>query len=148
MRKLIIRNKKANFNYEILDTLEAGIVLKGFEVKSIRDGKISIQESHAKIISGELWLVNANINKYKQDSSRSYDPIRTRKLLVSKKQLSNLIGKVQEKGLALVPLAVYLKDKKLVKIDIGIGRGKKVHDKRETIKRRDEDRDMKRRFGN
>ena len=148
MRKIIVKNKKANYNYEILDTLEAGIVLKGFEVKSIRDGKISIQESHAKIISGELWLVNANINRYKQDTSKSYDPIRTRKLLVSKKDLSKLIGKVQEKGLTLVPLGVYLKNKKLIKVDIGIGRGKKVHDKRETIKRRDQDREMRRKIGN
>jgi len=148
VRKIIVKNKKANYNYEILDTLEAGIVLKGFEVKSIRDGKISIQESHAKIISGELWLVNANINRYKQDTSKSYDPIRTRKLLVSKKDLSKLIGKVQEKGLTLVPLGVYLKNKKLIKVDIGIGRGKKVHDKRETIKRRDQDREMRRKIGN
>ena len=147
MRKFIAKNKKARFDYEILDTLIAGISLFGHEVKSIRAGKISLNESFAKIISGELWLVGAHINQYKQNTNKLYDPTRSRKLLVKRKEIDFLLGKTKEKGLTIIPLAVFLQDNKLVKIELGVGRGKKLHDKRETIKRREQDRDIKRKYG-
>lgn len=147
MGKVIAKNKKARFDYEILDSLEAGIALKGYEVKSIREGKVSIKEAYAKIISGELWLVGANINRFKNYTGKDYDPTRSRKLLVKKSELNKLTGKVKEKGLTLVPLSLYIKNKKLVKVEIGIGRGKKKYDKRETIKKRQIDREVRRKFG-
>ena len=147
MTKLNITNKKARYDYEILDSLETGIVLRGHEVKSIREGKASIKEAYAKIINNELWLVNANISRFKNYTCREYDPTRTRKLLIKKSELNKLIGKVKEKGLALVPLAMYLKNNKLVKLEIGIGKGKKKYDKRETIKKKQLDQELKRKFG-
>lgn len=147
MRKFIAKNKKARFNYEILDTMIAGISLFGHEVKSIRTGKISLNESFAKIIAGELWLVGAHINQYEQFTGKSYDPTRSRKLLVKRKEIDFLLGKTKEKGLTIIPLAVFLQDNKLVKVELGVGRGKKLHDKRETIKRREQERDIRRKFG-
>lgn len=146
MGKTIAKNKKARYDYEILDSLEAGIALKGYEVKSIREGKVSIKEAYAKIISGELWLVGANITRFKNFTGKDYDPTRSRKLLVKKSELNKLIGKVKEKGLTLVPLSLYLKNNKLVKVEIGVGRGKKKFDKRETIKKRQIDREVRRKY--
>ncbi|MFZ5391997.1 MAG: SsrA-binding protein SmpB [Patescibacteria group bacterium] len=147
MRKFIAKNKKARFNYEILDTMIAGICLFGHEVKSIRAGKISLNESFAKIIAGELWLVGAHINQYEQYAAKNYDPTRSRKLLVKRKEIDFLLGKTKEKGLTIIPLAVFLQDNKLVKVELGVGRGKKLHDKRETIKKREQERDIRRKFG-
>ena len=130
-------NPKANFDYEILETIEAGIVLKGYEVKSIKTGKASIKGSYAKIINNELFLIGATISPYQAaNTPKEYDPQKSRKLLLSKKQISKLIGLSHSQGLTLVPLKLYGK-KGLVKILIGVARGKKKYDKREAIKKRE-----------
>ncbi|MBU0648086.1 SsrA-binding protein SmpB [Patescibacteria group bacterium] len=147
MKTIIARNKKARHDYTILDTLVAGIALLGHEVKSIREGKISIKEAHARIINNEAFLLNANITKYKQHTDANYDPIRTRKLLLNRREINKLLGKLKEKGLALAPLSIFIQNNKLVKVELGIGKGKKQYDKREKIKKKDLDRKMKRRFG-
>lgn len=130
-------NSKAGFDYEILETLEAGIVLKGYEVKSIKTGKVSIKGSYVKILNGEPFLVGATISPYQAaNTPDDYDPQSSRKLLLSKKQISVLVGTSQAHGLTLVPLKFY--DKKgRIKLLIGIARGKKKYDKRETIKKKD-----------
>lgn len=130
-------NPKANFDYEILETIEAGIVLEGHEVKSIKTGKASIKGSYAKILNGEPFLIGAIISPYQPaNTPKTYDPQRSRKLLLSKKEISKLIGLAQSQGLTLVPLKFYSK-KGLVKLLIGIAKGKKKYDKRETIKKKD-----------
>jgi len=130
-------NPKAGFDYEILETLEAGIVLKGYEVKSVKTGKVSIKGSYVKILNGEPFLIGATISPYQvANITDDYDPQSSRKLLLSKKQISVLVGTSQAHGLTLVPLKLY--DKKgMVKLLIGIARGKKKYDKRETIKKKD-----------
>lgn len=130
-------NPKAGFDYEILETLEAGIVLKGYEVKSIKTGKVSIKGSYVKIINGETFLIGATISPYQvANTPDDYDPQASKKLLLSKKQISVLTGTSQAHGLTLVPLKFY--DKKgRIKLLIGIARGKKKYDKRETIKKKD-----------
>ena len=130
-------NPKAGFDYEILETLEAGIVLKGYEVKSIKTGKVSIKGSYVKILNGEPFLVGATISPYQEaNTPDDYDPQSSRKLLLSKKQISVLVGTSQAHGLTLIPLKLY--DKKgFIKLLIGIARGKKKYDKRETIKKKD-----------
>ena len=147
MRKFIAKNKKARHDYDILDTLIAGIELKGHEVKSIRQGRISIKEAYARIINNEVWLVNANINKYQQYTGREHDPTRSRRLLLQRSEINRLIGKTKEKGLTLVPLSVFLQNNKLVKVELGIGKGLKLHDKREKLKKKELDRKLKNRFG-
>lgn len=130
-------NPKANFDYEILETLEAGIVLKGYEVKSIKTGKVSIKGSYVKILNDEPFLIGATISPYQTaNTPDNYDPQESKKLLISKKQISVLVGTSQAHGLTLVPLKLY--DKKgRIKLLIGIARGKKKYDKRETIKKKD-----------
>ncbi|MDD3481012.1 MAG: SsrA-binding protein SmpB [Patescibacteria group bacterium] len=130
------RNKKAYFSYEILEEYEAGIALLGAEVKSIRSGNISLKEAFATIRGNAIWLTNAHIAKYKSASLDSYDPVRSRKLLLSRSEIDKIIGKVAPKGITLVPLSVYDKKGK-IKVKIGVGRGKKLHDKRETKKKQD-----------
>ncbi len=139
----IIRNKKARFNYEILDVFEAGIVLKGTEVKSIRQKRVSIQESYARVINNEVFLVGLNISLYDMGNRFNHEPQRDRKLLLHKQEIKRLIGKLKEKGLTLVPLRMYIKRGK-VKVELGLGRGKNVHDKRKTIQERDMKRDLQR----
>ncbi len=139
----IIRNKKARFEYEILDTFEAGIVLRGTEVKSIRQKKVSIQESYAKVNRGEVFLVGMNISLYEMGNFFNHDPLRERKLLLHKFEIKRLIGKLNEKGYTLVPLRMYIKNGK-VKLELGLAKGKNVHDKRRTIQDRDMKRDMQR----
>ena len=130
-------NPKANFDYEILETLEAGIVLKGYEVKSIKTGKVSIKGSYVKIFNNEPFLVGATISPYQvANTPDDYDPQASKKLLLSKKQISVLVGTSQAHGLTLVPLKLYGK-KGFIKLLIGIARGKKKYDKRETIKKKD-----------
>ena len=130
-------NPKAGFDYEILETLEAGIVLKGYEVKSVKTGKVSIKGSYVKILNGEPFLIGATISPYQvANITDDYDPQSSRKLLLSKKQISVLVGTSQTHGLTLVPLKLYEK-KGRVKLLIGIARGKKKYDKRETIKKKD-----------
>ena len=139
-------NPKAGFDYEILETLEAGIVLRGYEVKSIKTGKVSIKGSYVKILNGEPFLIGATISPYQVGNiPADYDPQSSRKLLLSKKQISVLVGTSQAHGLTLVPLKLY--DKKgRIKLLVGIARGKKKYDKREDIKKIETDREIRREF--
>jgi SsrA-binding protein len=140
---LIVTNKRAFFDYEILETFEAGIVLSGQEVKSIKTGHISLAGSFVTMKGAEAWLTNSHVPPYKMAGKISdYEPTRPRKLLLHRKELSSLIGKIKQKGLTLVPLRVYTKGSK-VKLEFGIGRGKKKYEKRETIKKREIDRKIR-----
>ena len=141
-------NKKARFNYEILEQFEAGIVLTGTEVKSIRAKKISLVDSHAVFKGDELFLLNARIEPYSHGTHFNHEPARSRKLLLHKKEIMRLKGKLKEKGWVLVPLKVYFKNNKHVKVQLGLGKGKKTHDKRQVIKERDLDRDARRELKN
>ena len=141
--KIICLNRKANFNYFFEDIIEAGIVLKGSEIKSIRDGKISIADSYAIEKNGEIILINAHIAVYKQASYTSHSPMDERKLLFNKKEINKLIGKMQRDGFTLVPTKMYFKKGK-AKIEIAVAKGKKQYDKRATKKKKDWDRDKAR----
>lgn len=140
-------NKKARHNLEIEDEYEAGIVLKGTEVKSIRDGKISLKEAFAKIKNNEVFVYNMHIAPYTHSFYDNHDPLRPRKLLLHKKEIKKLIGKTSEKGYTMVPVKAYLKQGK-VKIGLAIGRGKKLHDKRRAIKEREVKRELDRTIKN
>jgi SsrA-binding protein len=141
--RTLIENRRARFSYEILETLEAGIALQGTEVKSIRNGKANIQEAYADIRDGEVFLVGAHIGPYSHGGWTNHEPLRDRKLLLNASEIRRLQGKVAEKGLTLVPLRLYLKGR-LVKLQLGVGRGKKLTDKREDIKKRDQEREIQR----
>jgi len=141
--KVIATNKRARFDYEILETFEAGIVLTGPEVKSVKAGQISIKESFATVKSEEVFLTNAHISPYKQAANIEQEPTRSRKLLLKKSEISSLIGKSKTQGFTLIPTKVYLK-RGFVKVEIGLGKGKKLHDKRESIKKKDTQRDVQR----
>jgi SsrA-binding protein len=143
--KVVQRNKKAFFDYEIIDKLEAGLVLAGSEVKSIRDGKVSVREAFARIKNGEAWLIGMDISTYPQAGPyNNHEPRRTRKLLLHRREIRRLVSKIREKGLTLVPLSLYFKDG-LAKVEIGLGRGKAKYDKREAIQNREAKRDLRRR---
>lgn len=142
-----IQNKKAKFDYEILDTYEAGIVLTGTEIKSIRDGKAQLRDSYAVIRNGEVFILNMHISHYEQGNIFNHDETRTRKLLLHKKEILKLRDKVEVEGLTLVPIKLYFKGNK-AKILIGVAKGKKTYDKRESIKKRDIDRDLKKQYKN
>ncbi|MCD6151171.1 MAG: SsrA-binding protein SmpB [Deltaproteobacteria bacterium] len=144
--KLICSNKKARRNYDILETFEAGIALVGSEVKSLRAGKSSMNESYARIADGEIWLVQFHISPYTHANVFNHDPIRPRKLLLHKQEIRRLIGKITEKGLTLVPLRAYFKNGR-AKVELALGKGKKIHDKREDLKRKAVKRDMERESG-
>ncbi|PIY96271.1 MAG: SsrA-binding protein [Candidatus Kerfeldbacteria bacterium CG_4_10_14_0_8_um_filter_42_10] len=141
----LAKNKRAFFDYEILDKWEAGLVLSGPEVKSAKAGQINLKGSFVSIVDEKPMLINCHIAAYQsaKDSQKDYDPTRTRKLLLNKKEIGSLIGKTGQKGLTLLPLAVYTK-KGLVKVEIGLGRGKRKQDKRETLKKRATDREIRR----
>lgn len=141
--KLIATNKAARHNYDIDAEYEAGIVLVGSEVKSIREGKVSFKDSYADIKNGELFLRQLHISTYKYAYYTNHDAMRVRKLLLHKYEIRKLIGKTKERGYTLVPLKIYFKDNK-IKVLIGLGKGKKLYDKRESIKQRDIKRDMDR----
>ena len=142
--KVIADNRQARFRYEILETYEAGVELKGTEVKSIRQGKANLQDGYALIRNGEAWLLNVHISAYQKATDFfNHDPRRTRRLLLHKKEIRKLIGKVEQEGLTLVPLKMYFK-RGFVKITIALGKGKKLHDKRESLKERQDKRDMAR----
>jgi SsrA-binding protein len=134
--KIAAENRKARFNYEIGEVFEAGIALSGTEVKSLRGGKATIAESYADTRDGELWLINANIPEYLQANRNNHLPKRPRKLLLHKHQINRLAGAVEREGMTLVPLKLYFNDKGRAKIEIALARGKKLHDKRETEKKR------------
>ena len=135
--KTVAENRKARYNYAIEDTLECGMVLEGSEVKSMREGGVNIAESYANIENGELWLINAHIPKYEQAKTFNHEERRHRKLLVSKKELSRLWQAVGRQGMTLVPLKIYFNDKGRAKLLLGIAKGKKKQDKRDTEKKRD-----------
>lgn len=134
--KLVAENRRARYNYEIEDTIEAGIALMGSEVKSLRAGKANIAESYASNEGGELFLINAHIAEYPA-ARDGHEPTRHRKLLLHKKEMARLLAAIQRQGMALVPLRLYFNARGLAKLQLGLGRGKKVHDKRETEKSRD-----------
>src|SRR4051812_951459 len=134
--KIIADNRKARFNYEIGEVFEAGIVLTGTEVKSLRQGKATIGESYADTRDGEIWLVNANIPEYLQGGRFNHAPKRMRKLLLHRRQINKLMGAVEREGMTLVPLKLYFNEKGRAKLELALARGKKLHDKRESEKRR------------
>jgi len=139
--RVVAHNRKARFNYAIGETLEAGIALTGTEVKSLRQGKATIAESYADSRGGEIWLVNSNIPEYLQGGRFNHAPKRLRKLLLHRRQISKLIGAVEREGMTLVPLKLFFNDKGRAKVELALARGKKLHDKRETEKKRSWDRE-------
>ncbi len=141
--KAIVTNRKAYHNYHIEDSVEAGIVLTGTEIKSIRTGRMNLGDAYVRPEAGELWLVNAHIARYEAGSYLSHEPRRRRKLLLHRKQIDSLTSKVLEKGFTLVPLKVYIKDS-IAKVEIALAKGKKLYDKRESITRREAEREMER----
>lgn len=145
MGKVVAQNKKANHDYFIEETYEAGMVLQGTEIKSIRNGRINLKDSYARIQNGEIYLLNAHISPYEQGNRYNHDPLRQRKLLLHKREIDKLLGETKEAGFALVPLKVYLKNG-YAKILIGLGKGKKNYDKREDLKKKEAKRDIERAF--
>jgi len=141
--KTVVTNRKARHQYHILETIEAGIVLQGTEVKSLRQGKVNLGDAYAKIKDGEIWLVEMHISPYEQGNVFNHEPRRPRKLLLHKREIKRLIGKVQERGLTLIPLRIYFKRGK-AKVELALAKGKKLYDRREDIKRRDEEREVSR----
>ena len=136
-RKVVAENRRARFNYQIGETFEAGIQLAGTEVKSLRQSKATIAESYVSPERGEIWLINANIPEYLQANRFNHEPTRPRKLLLHKRQMERLIGGVQREGMTIVPLRLYFNDRGRAKVEIALAKGKQVHDKRESEKARD-----------
>jgi SsrA-binding protein len=143
-QKIFLKNKPATFEYAIEDRLTAGMVLAGSEIKSIRGGKVGFADSYCLFQDGELWVKSLHIAPYENSGYVGHDPLRDRKLLLSKKELKKWAAKVKEKGLTIVPLSVFVNDAGYAKMEIGLGRGKKHYDKRESIKARDNAREMQR----
>ena len=142
--KVVAENRKARFNYAVEDTVEAGIALTGTEVKSLRNGKSTIAESYADSKNGEIWLLNANIPEYLQANRFNHEPKRPRKLLLHKKQINRLMGAVDREGMTLIPLKLYFNERGRAKLLLAVAKGKKLHDKRESEKTRDWNRDKSR----
>ncbi|MDC1060331.1 SsrA-binding protein SmpB [Alphaproteobacteria bacterium] len=142
--KIIATNKKATFDYQISLKLDVGIVLTGPEVKSLRINSSSIKESYIENNSGELWLCSCYIKKYESSNEKDHNPVRKRKLLLNKKELNNLLGSVRREGFSVVPISIYFNDKGLAKLNIGLGKGKKKFDKRQTQKIKDWNKDKQR----
>lgn len=145
--KPLAQNKKASHDYHILDTIEAGIVLTGTEIKSIRATRINLKDGFAQIKNGEAWLMNVHISLYDQGNQFNHDPLRNRKLLLHKKQINQLAGEISKKGVTLVPLKVYIKNG-FAKVLLGLAQGKHDYDKRESIKKRDQEREIRRTLKN
>lgn len=143
----LAQNKKARHDYQILETLEAGLVLTGTEIKSVRERRINLKDGFAQIHNGEAWLMNVHISEYTQGNRFNHDPFRARKLLLHKKEIQKLTGQTSEKGITIVPLKVYLKHG-FAKVLLGIAKGKHDYDKRETIKKRDQEREIRRTLKN
>jgi SsrA-binding protein len=141
--KLELKNKKAKFKYEFIETYTAGIKLVGTEIKSIRDSKVSFTDSYCFFIENELWLRNVHISEYENGNINNHDPIRDRKLLLNRNELNKLEQKSAEKGLTIVPVKIFINDKNLAKVEIALAKGKNISDKRQTIKKRDIERQMK-----
>ncbi|EAV9995569.1 SsrA-binding protein SmpB [Listeria monocytogenes] len=143
--KLVAQNKKARHDYAIEETFETGIVLQGTEIKSVRNARVNLKDSYARIDKGEIFLHNMHISPYEQGNRYNHDPLRTRKLLLHKKQISRLIGETKESGYSIVPLKMYIKDG-YAKVLIGVARGKKKYDKRQDLKQKEAKRDIERAF--
>lgn len=141
--KIICKNRRASFEYELMDRLECGIVLTGTEVKSLREGKVSLEEAFAKIERGEVWLYNSDIPEYSKGNQMNHKPKRPRKLLLHRKEIDRFAGKATERGLTLIPVRMYFK-KGLAKIELAVGRGKQLHDKRESKKKAEAQREIRR----
>ena len=139
-----IKNRQAYFEYYIDDKYVAGIMLTGTEVKSLREGKASFNDSYCIFQKGELWIKSFHISEYSHGTVNNHDPVRERKLLLNKRELRKLEAKIKEKGYTIIPLRLFLNEKNLAKLEIGLAKGKKLHDKRETIKQRDTERELKR----
>ena len=143
MIKIIAKNPNAKHNYNILNTIEAGIVLSGTEIKSIRNGKVNLKESYAGIKDGEVYIYSMHISPYEHGNIFNKNPLRDRKLLLKKREIQTLVGQIKQKGYTLIPISLYFKGS-LVKVELGIGTGKKLYDKREDIAKRDADRKIQR----
>lgn len=141
----VIRNRKARHEYHVLETWEAGVVLRGTEVKSLRQGRANLQDAFARVDGSELWLYNLHISPYEAGNRFNHDPLRPRKLLLHRQQIRKLIGQVEQKGLTLVPLEIYF-TRGIAKVSLALVRGKKLHDKREDLRKRDAEREMERGF--
>ena len=141
--KLVVDNRRARHDYHLLERLEAGLVLTGTEVKSLRSGRAHLRNAYADVRDGEVWLVGAHISEYEQGNVANHDPDRDRKLLLHSREIASLIGKVRERGLTLVPTRLYFKDGR-AKVELAVARGKEVRDKRRDIARRDADRQIER----
>jgi SsrA-binding protein len=141
--KIVASNKTVFYNYEIIDSLEAGIALLGSEVKSVRDGRVSLKESYAEIKNGEVFLVHANISPYEPANRFNHEPLRDRKLLLHRREIKRLIGKIREKGYTLVPTRVLLSDRGIVKVEIALAKGKREYEKKRVIKERELDREVR-----
>lgn len=137
VKKIVAENRKARFNYEIIDTYEAGLVLTGTEVKSLREGKANIAESYATDEGGEMWLINSYLPEYLQANRFNHEPRRRRKLLLSKREAHRLQSAINREGMTLIPLKIYFNDQGRAKLELALGKGKKLHDKRESEKERD-----------
>jgi SsrA-binding protein len=142
--RMVAENRKARHNFEVLDTLECGIVLVGSEVKSLRAGKISLEESYARVRDDEVWLMGCDIAEYAQATAWQHEPKRPRKLLLHRRQVQKFARQAHEKGLTLVPLRVYFNQRGVAKVLVGLCRGRKMHDKREKLKKEDQYRDIQR----
>jgi SsrA-binding protein len=141
--RIIVKNKKAFFNYELLETFEAGISLLGSEVKSIREGRISLKESYAEVKDGEVFLLHCHISPYEAANRFNHEPLRERKLLLHSREIKRLAGKIKEKGLTLVPTKVLINAKGKVKVEIALAKGKRIYQKKEVIKERDIQREVR-----
>ena len=143
--KVLAINKKANFDYAIEETIEAGIVLKGTEIKSIRQGKVQLRDAFILIRNNEAWISNMHINPYEQGNIHNHDPVRVRKLLMHKKQIASLAGTMKQQGYSIIPLKMYIKNG-FAKVLVGVVKGKKLYDKRQDLKEKEHKRDMQRAF--
>lgn len=143
-RKLVAENRKARFNYEIQDVVEAGLMLRGTEVKSLRNGEANIAESYASFEDGEMWLINSHIPEYLEANRFNHDPRRRRKLLLNKREIARMVNATDREGMTIVPLKLYFNDRGRAKLELAVARGKKLHDKRETEKKRDWNREKAR----
>jgi SsrA-binding protein len=141
---VIIKNKKAKFEYELLDFIEAGIVLKGSEIKSIREGKASLQEAYCHISNMEIFIKGMNISPYMESTYDNHEPTRERKILLKKKDIEKLKDKTEQKGLTIIPVKLYINSRGFAKIELALGRGKKLHDKRQNLKEKDQKKEIKR----
>ncbi|ACI19030.1 SsrA-binding protein SmpB [Dictyoglomus thermophilum] len=143
-KKIVAVNRKARHDYSILETFEAGIALTGTEVKSLRNGKVSLQDSYADVKNGEVWIYNLHISPYEHGNIYNHDPKRPRKLLLNKDEIAYLVGKVKERGLTLIPLSIYFNERGWAKVELGLAKGKKLYDKRRDIAEREERRELER----